>query len=147
MTCAHALLAALCVFRLLPHGFANRDLRPLIAQLLGKPPEAITSGQMSYDLRRLRMHGLIQRISHTHRYQVTSIGLTQAMFLTRLHDRVLRTGLASHRSRPRTPRRAASRRPRLPHSHRRPHPPSRDTSLNKHPPAESRPTTSNLTRS
>src|SRR5580704_12622229 len=64
---AHALLAALCAFRLLPHGFANRDLRPLIAQFLGKPPEAITSGQMSYDLRRLRMHGLIQRIPHTHR--------------------------------------------------------------------------------
>ena len=57
-------------------------------------PEAITSGQMSYDLRRLRMHGLIPRIPHTHRYQVTSTGLTQAMFLTRLHDRVLRAGLA-----------------------------------------------------
>ena len=54
----------------------------------------ITSGQMSYDLRRLRMHGLIQRIPHTHRYQVTSTGLTQAMFLTRFHDRLLRTGLA-----------------------------------------------------
>ena len=91
---AHALLAALCAFKLLPHGFANRDLRPLIAQFLGKTPEAITSGQMSYDLRRLRMHGLIQRIPHSHRYQVTSTGLTQAMFLTRLHDRVLRTGLS-----------------------------------------------------
>ena len=91
---AHALLAALCAFRLLPHGFTNRDLRPLIAQFLGRPPEAITSGQISYDLRRLRMHGLIERIPHTHRYQVTSTGLTQAMFLTRLHDRLLRTGLA-----------------------------------------------------
>ena len=84
----------MCAFKLLPHGFANRDLRPLIAQFLGKTPEAITSGQMSYDLRRLRMHGLIQRIPHTHRYRVTRTGLTQAMFLTRLHDRVLRTGLA-----------------------------------------------------
>ena len=91
---AHALLAALCVNKLLPHGFANRDLRPLIAQYLGKPIEAITSGQMSYDLRRLRMHGLIERIPHTHRYQVTSTGLSHAMFLTRLHDRLLRTGLA-----------------------------------------------------
>jgi len=91
---AHALLAALCVNTLLPHGFVNRDLRPLIAQYLGKPTEAITSGQMSYDLRRLRMHGLIERIPHTHRYQVTSTGLSHAMFLTRLHDRLLRTGLA-----------------------------------------------------
>jgi len=91
---AHALLAALCAFKLLPNGFANRDLRPLIAELLGKPPEAITSGQMSYDLRRLRIHGLIERIPRTHRYQITSTGLTRAMFLTRLHDRALRTGLA-----------------------------------------------------
>jgi hypothetical protein len=91
---ANALLAALCVFSLLPNGFANRDLRPLIAQLLGKPLEAITSGQMSYDLRRLRVHGLIERIPHSHRYQVTGTGLTEAMFLTRLHDRLLRSGLA-----------------------------------------------------
>jgi hypothetical protein len=28
---AHALPAALCVFRLLPRGFANRDLRPIMA--------------------------------------------------------------------------------------------------------------------
>jgi hypothetical protein len=91
---AHALLAALCAVKLLPHGFANRDLRPLIAQFLGKPPEAITSGQMSYDLRRLRVHGLIERIPHTHRYHVTATGLTEAMFLTRLHDRLLRNGLA-----------------------------------------------------
>ena len=78
----------MCAFKLLPHGFANRDLRPLIAQFLGKTPEAITSGQMSYDLRRLRTHGLIKRIPHIHRYQVTSTGLRQAMFLTRLHDRL-----------------------------------------------------------
>jgi Mn-dependent DtxR family transcriptional regulator len=43
---------------------------------------------------RLREHGLIERIPHTHRYQVTSTGLRHAMFLTRVHDQVLRTGLA-----------------------------------------------------
>ena len=91
----HALLAALCVFRLLPRGFANRDLRPVLAQLLGVPAESITPGKMTYDLRRLRQHGLIERIPHTFRYQVTSTGLAHALFLTRLHDRFLRTGLAS----------------------------------------------------
>ena len=40
------------------------------------------------------MHGLIERIPHTFRYQVTDTGLRSAMFLTRVHDRVLRTGLA-----------------------------------------------------
>jgi hypothetical protein len=49
-----ALLAALCVFRLLPRGFANRDLRPILAQFLGVPAESITPGKMTYDLRRLR---------------------------------------------------------------------------------------------
>jgi hypothetical protein len=45
---------------------------------------------------RLRQHGLIERIPHSFRYQVTDTGLARALFLTRLHDRFLRTGLASH---------------------------------------------------
>lgn len=92
---AHALLAALCVFRLLPRGFANRDLRPIMAQLLGVPAETITPGKMTCDLRRLRMHGLIERVPGTFRYQVTDAGITRALFLTRLHDKFLRTGLAA----------------------------------------------------
>jgi hypothetical protein len=64
----------LLVFRLHPGGFLNRDLRGLLTELLAKPsdgPGSITPGQATYDLRRLREHGLIQRIPHTHRYQVT----------------------------------------------------------------------------
>jgi hypothetical protein len=91
----HALLAALCVFRLLPRGFANRDLRPIMAQLPGVPAGSITPGKMTYDLRRLHQHGLIERIPRTFRYQVTDTGLAHALFLTRLHDRFLRTGLAT----------------------------------------------------
>src|SRR5271166_1229416 len=89
-----ALLTALCAFRLLPHGFTNRDLRTHLAPLLGLTPEAMTSGQLSYDLRRLRIHGFIQRIPHSFRYQVTPAGIRQAMFLTRLTQRLLITGLA-----------------------------------------------------
>ena len=89
-----ALLAALCVFRLLPNGFTNRDLRTHLAPLLGLTPEAMTSGQITYDLRRLRIHGLIQRIPHSFRYQVTPAGLRQALFLTRLTQRLLIPGLA-----------------------------------------------------
>jgi hypothetical protein len=91
---ARALLEALCAFRLLPRGFANRDLRPITAQLLGVPAETITPGKMTYDLRRLRTHGLIERIPGTFRYEVTDDGITRALFLTRLHDRFLRAGLA-----------------------------------------------------
>jgi hypothetical protein len=89
-----ALLAVLCVFRLLPHGFTNADLRHHLAPLLGKTPELMTSGQITYDLRRMRLHGLIQRVPGTFRYQVTGTGLRCARYLTRLHDRLLRTGLA-----------------------------------------------------
>ena len=85
---------ALCVFRLLPHGFTNRDLRTHLAPLLGLDAEAMTSGQLSYDLRRLRIHGLIERLPGTFRYQVTPAGIRQAMFLTRLTQRLLITGLA-----------------------------------------------------
>jgi hypothetical protein len=37
---------------------------------------------------------MIERTPHTHRYQVTGNGLRHALFLTRLHARFLRTGLA-----------------------------------------------------
>jgi hypothetical protein len=91
---SHALLSALLIFRLQPAGFTNRDLRALTAQLRGLPPEAISTGQMTYDLRRLRLHGLIDRLPHSHRYRVSDAGLPTAIFLTRVHDRFLPTGLA-----------------------------------------------------
>lgn len=91
---AQALLAVLCIFRLLPHGFTNAGLRRHLAPLLGTTAELMTSGQITYDLRRLRLHGLIERIPGTFRYQVTDTGLRCARYLTRLHDRLLLTGLA-----------------------------------------------------
>lgn len=90
----HALLAAIVVFHLLPNGFAHRDLRAHLAPLLGLDPATMTAGRMTYDLRRLRLHGLIQRIPHTHRYRVTATGLRAAWFFTRVYNRVLSPGLA-----------------------------------------------------
>ena len=90
----HALLRALLVHRLLPHGFTNRELRTLTAPLLGKRFEDITAGQMTYDLRRLRVHGLIERIPRSRRYHVTDTGLQHALLFTHAHDHLLRTGLA-----------------------------------------------------
>jgi hypothetical protein len=49
---------------------------------------------MTYDLRRLRAHGLIHRIPHTRRYLVTDTGLHDALLFTHAHDHLLRTGLA-----------------------------------------------------
>jgi hypothetical protein len=91
---AHALLQALLVFRLLPNGFLNRDLRGLLADLLSKKPDEISAGQVSYDLRRLRAHGLITRIPRTHRYRITDTGLHHATLITHIHTRLLQPGLA-----------------------------------------------------
>jgi len=89
-----ALLSALCVFRLLPKGFSNAQLRTHVAGLLDLPAEAISAGRMTYDLRRLRLHGLIERVAGSHRYQVTDSGWRSALALTRTHNRVLRPSLA-----------------------------------------------------
>lgn len=89
-----ALLSALLVFRLLPRGFSNRDLRDHWAPLLGKEAQSMTQGQMTYHLRRLRLHGIIERIAKTHRYRVTDSGWRTALFCTRCYSRLLRPGLA-----------------------------------------------------
>jgi hypothetical protein len=89
-----ALFTALLVFRLLPRGFSNRDLRNHCAPLLGMAPDDMTPGQMTYHLRRLRLHGLIKRIPGTHRYALTRQGARTATFCTRIYNRLLRPGLA-----------------------------------------------------
>jgi hypothetical protein len=91
---SQALLATLLTFRLHPGGFTNRDLRIHLAGILGADPDTWPTGRATYDLRRLRLHGLIARIPGTHRYQVTDAGLHHALFLTRVHDRLIRTGTA-----------------------------------------------------
>jgi len=90
-----ALFLALVVFRLLPQGFTARELRQHVAPLLGKAPSELSAGQLTYDLRRLRLHGLIERQPKRHRYQVTAAGLRVALFIPRLWGRTLRPGLAT----------------------------------------------------
>jgi hypothetical protein len=52
-----ALLVALTLFQHLVDGFHNRDLRGMVADLLGVTTEQYTASQMTYDLRRLRLKG------------------------------------------------------------------------------------------
>ncbi len=89
-----ALLAVLLMFCLLPEGFRNQQLRPLLAQYLGVQLDQIRAGRMSYELRRLRLRGLIQRIPKSHRYTMTTLGLKTALLYTRSYARVLRPGLS-----------------------------------------------------
>jgi hypothetical protein len=92
--CVLALFSALLVFRLLPRGFANHELREHLAPLLGKHPNELTQGRMTYQLRRLRLHGLIVRQPASHRYEVTARGWRVALFFTRSYARVVRPGMA-----------------------------------------------------
>jgi hypothetical protein len=89
-----ALLAVLVLFCLQPEGFRNQQLRPLLAQFLGLQPAHLSRGRMSYDLRRLRLHGLIQRITGSHRYRLTPAGLKVALFYSRTYHHVIRPGLS-----------------------------------------------------
>jgi hypothetical protein len=89
-----ALFSVLVVFSLQLRGFNNREMRTLLAQLLGLDPANYPIGRMTYDLRRLRLHGIIERIPHSHRYQLTSDGLRIALFFSRTYTRLLRPKLA-----------------------------------------------------
>jgi hypothetical protein len=90
-----ALFAAMLWFRLLPRGFSNKELREQMAPLMGLEVEAFSQGKMTYDLRRLRLHGLIERIEKSHRYHVTDSGFRTALFCTRAYSCMLRPGLSA----------------------------------------------------
>jgi hypothetical protein len=84
---AMALAGALCCVVHAVTGFTNKSLRGLVAGQLGT---TYSTTQMTYDLRRLRLHGLIQRIPHTNTYVLTPDGQRVAAFYTKLDRRLLR---------------------------------------------------------
>ena len=63
-----ALAGALCATVLAATGITGKSLRAWMTGLLAVP---CTPGQMTYDLRRLRLAGLIRRIEHASRYALT----------------------------------------------------------------------------
>ena len=89
-----ALLHALCSFQSISFGFRHRDLRPLVASLLGQHLNDYSTSQMTYDLRRLRLKGLISRISGSHRYVLTTYGLKVSFFFSKLYLRLIRPAWA-----------------------------------------------------
>ena len=87
-----ALTGALCLSLFAATGVTNQSLRALTARLLGT---GYSPSQMTYDLRRLRLNGLLQRIEHTNTYVLTPDGIKVAVFYTKLHNRLLRPLLAA----------------------------------------------------
>lgn len=81
-----ALLAAIATFANVIGGLTNKALRAQMA-VLWQP--GYTSAQASYDLRRLRLKGFIERVERTNTYRVTPDGLRIAAFFTQLAARVV----------------------------------------------------------
>jgi hypothetical protein len=90
-----ALMGALTNFGLSPGGLSNKTLRQRVPSLLELPPSAYSGAQMSYDLRRLRLKGLVARIPKTQQYVLTELGTKVAVFFTKLYTRLYRPGLAA----------------------------------------------------
>ena len=134
-----ALLAACCALALRPAGFTSRDLRHLLAPQLGKDPGDMSGGQISYDLRRLRAHQIIERIPHSRSYQLTADGLSTALFFTRLTRRVIIPALAEIAGTGRLAPRPAARsaRPTTPTRQPSPISPPRPHSASSHDPSPS----------
>jgi hypothetical protein len=102
---AQALFGALCHFGHLPTGFRNGDLRPLVAALFGRNLASYSAGAMTYDLRRLRLHGVIRRVPHTLRYTLTADGIRAAILYTTLYRRLRRPHTATRLPPPQFPSR------------------------------------------
>lgn len=90
-----ALMAALSRHAYVISEMTNKSLRESVAQLMGLDPAHYTSAKMSYDLRRLRLKGLIERIAHSHAYRLTEQGIKVAFFFTKLQQRLFQPGLAA----------------------------------------------------
>jgi len=90
---AMALAGSICLVVHAATGLTNKSLRGHVAGLLGSH---YSSTQMSYDLRRLRLHGLIERTPGTNSYTLTPEGIRVAVFYTKLHARLLRPLLEAH---------------------------------------------------
>ena len=101
---AMALTGALCQTLLAATGFTNKSLRALIAGLLGTDYRA---NQMTYDLRRLRLNGLIRRQPRSNRYRLTDDGIRIAIFYTKIYNRLLVPLTAANQSQAPTDLRAA----------------------------------------
>jgi hypothetical protein len=81
-----ALLASVASFAHVIGGLTNKALRAQMA-VLWQP--GYTSAQATYDLRRLRLKGFVERVTGTNTYRVTAHGLRTAAFFTQLAARVV----------------------------------------------------------
>jgi hypothetical protein len=90
-----AVLEVLACHAYIPKEIGNSSLCGAVAQRLEGVLDSYSSAQMTYDLRRLRLKGLIERIGNSHRYRLTVLGMKVVTFFTKLYHRLFAPGLAA----------------------------------------------------
>jgi hypothetical protein len=83
------------------NGWRSTDIHQAILTTFGLPDSTYTLTQLRYDLRKLKAHGLLERIGRGYRYRLTDKGVKAALMFILFHKRVcgpLANSLFHHRS-------------------------------------------------
>jgi len=69
-------------------GWRTADMHQAVCEAFSLTPEAYSITQLRYDVRKLRAHGLLDRIGRTYCYQLTTKGVKVAAMFVLFHKRV-----------------------------------------------------------
>jgi hypothetical protein len=81
-------------------GWRSADIHQAILTTFGLSAATYTLTQLRYDLRKMKAHGLLERIGHGYRYRLTDKGVKAALMFILFHKRVcgpLANSLFHHR--------------------------------------------------
>jgi len=82
------------------NGWRSADIHQAILTAFGLPAATYTLTQLRYDLRKMKAHGLLERIGRGYRYRLTDKGVKAALMFILFHKRVcgpLANSLFHHR--------------------------------------------------
>jgi hypothetical protein len=89
------LLAALGCAGLTFKAFSHAELRAMLVEGFGAEAPEVTPARLSYQLTKLRGKGLLRKAAGRNRYTLTDPGYRAALYLTKLHQRLLSPTLDS----------------------------------------------------
>jgi hypothetical protein len=68
--------------------FTTAEIHPLVIEALGCPPERYSLASLRYDLSKLRAKGLLTRLPHSRRYQLSPQGYSISLVFLKLFERI-----------------------------------------------------------
>lgn len=69
-------------------GWSSAEIHRAALQAFGLDPAGYTIGQLRYDLRKMKAHGLLERVGKQYRYRLTDKGVRVCLMFTLFHKRV-----------------------------------------------------------